>query len=28
MTQAINLQDLERRIEKVGSTLDQLRGYL
>jgi hypothetical protein len=28
MTQAVNLQDLERRLEKVGTTLDQLRGYL
>jgi len=28
MTQALNLQELERRLEKVGTTLDQLRGYL
>jgi len=28
MTQAVNLQELERRLEKVGTTLDQLRGYL
>jgi len=28
MAQTVHLQDLERRIEKVGTTLDQLRGYL
>jgi hypothetical protein len=28
MTQAVNPQDLQRRIEKMGATLEELRGYL
>jgi len=28
MSQALDPQELERRLEKLGATLDHLRGYL
>jgi len=28
MTEIVPTQDLERRLEKAGATLEQLRGYL
>jgi len=28
MSQAVQPQELEKRLEKLGATLDQLRGYL
>jgi len=28
MSQTLQPQELERRLEKLGATLDQLRGYL
>jgi len=28
MERTVNVQDLERRLDRIGETLDQLRGYL
>jgi len=28
MERTVNVQDLERRMDRIGETLDQLRGYL